>query len=138
MSRKRTRPSGRLEQEVLACLAAAGTALTPAEVMTELGDDLAYTTVMTTLSRLFDKGALTRSLRGRAFSYQLVGEVPVAQAAVTARRMLRLLESGDRSLVLSRFVETLDAPAERELRTLLGNAKRSGKAPRPGAATPER
>ncbi len=32
-------------------------------------DDLAYTTVMTTLDRLFKKGFLTRSEEGRAFRY---------------------------------------------------------------------
>jgi len=32
-------------------------------------EDLAYTTVMTTLDRLFKKGFLTRSEEGRAFRY---------------------------------------------------------------------
>ena len=32
-------------------------------------EDLAYTTVMTTLDRLFKKGVLTRSEEGRAFRY---------------------------------------------------------------------
>jgi len=46
------RRKGALEQEVLAALAAAGRPLTAAEVLADLGDGLAYTTVMTTLSRL--------------------------------------------------------------------------------------
>jgi len=33
-------------------------------------DDLAYTTVMTTLDRLFKKNLLTRKVEGRAFRYQ--------------------------------------------------------------------
>lgn len=35
-----------------------------------LGDDLAYTTVMTTLDRLHRKGLLTRRQEGRAFVYR--------------------------------------------------------------------
>jgi predicted transcriptional regulator len=136
MSPRRTRPSGILEQEVLACLAASSEAMTPAEVMTELGGDLAYTTVMTTLSRLYEKGALERAQRGRAFAYQLVGDVPAAQAAVTARQMQRLLESGDRSLVLSRFVDSLDAEAEQELRQLLRGAGRAPRSTRRKTAKP--
>jgi len=52
----RAGPRG-LEREVLACLAAAGRPLTAAEVLAELGGDLAYTTWMTTLARLHAKHA---------------------------------------------------------------------------------
>ena len=58
------RPSGSLEQEVLAILAAAGEALTPAAVQAQLSGARAYTTVMTTLSRLHAKGAVTRERAG--------------------------------------------------------------------------
>jgi predicted transcriptional regulator len=60
VSPRRSRPNGSLEREVIACLAAVGDALTPAEVRAGLGGELAYATVVTTLSRLHDKGALTR------------------------------------------------------------------------------
>lgn len=40
------------------------------EVHRVLGDDLAYTTVMTTLDRLYRKGLLTRRQDGRAFVYR--------------------------------------------------------------------
>src|SRR3954465_15215542 len=59
------RRRGALEQEVLACLGAAGRPLTVAEVLAELGGDLAYTTALTALSRLHAKGALTREPAGR-------------------------------------------------------------------------
>jgi predicted transcriptional regulator len=39
------------------------------DVVTGLGDTLAYTTVMTTLDRLFKKGMLKRRQEGRAFIY---------------------------------------------------------------------
>ena len=116
-----TRPPGRrrgaLEQEVLACLATAGRPLTPGEVRTELGDQLAYTTIMTTLSRLHAKGAVSRlpAARGPAD----------AAASMTAHRMLRLLRGGqDRAGVLSRFVADLSAEDEELLTALLAEEHR--------------
>jgi predicted transcriptional regulator len=105
------RPAGSLEQEVLAALAAADRPMTPAEVLEDLGRDLAYTTVLTTLTRLYDKGALTRQRQGRAYAYTLAADT----ATLTARRMRRLLASDtDRATVLSRFVAEL-SPAEEQL-----------------------
>jgi predicted transcriptional regulator len=101
--------------------------MTPAEVQAELGNDLAYTTVMTTLSRLHAKRALTRSPRGRAFAYELVGDLAGAQASVTAHQMHRLLEAGaDPASVLSHFVESLDGDTEQLLRALLRDADHRG------------
>ena len=115
----RGRPRGALEREVLACLAAAGRPLSPGEVRAELGDDLAYTTVMTTLSRLHAKGAITRQAAGRGYQYELPGGPDAAQASMTAHRMLRLLDAGaDRAGVLSRFVADL-RPEDEELLTSL-------------------
>ena len=82
--------------------------------------DLAYTTVMTTLSRLYTKRALSRSLRGRAFVYELIGDSSRARSSITAHQMRMLLDAGaDRASVLSRFVETLDGETEQLLRRLL-------------------
>ena len=119
----RARPRGALEQEVLACLAAAGQPLAPGEVLAGLGGQLAYTTVMTTLSRLHAKGAVTREPAGRGYVYALRGGTGDAQASMTAHRMLRLLESGpDRAGVLSRFVADLSPQDEQLLTDLLGGA----------------
>jgi len=113
------RPRGALERDVLACLAAAGRPLSPGEVRAELGDHLAYTTVMTTLSRLHAKGALSRQPAGRGYAYELPGGTDAAQASMTAHRMLRLLDAGeDRAGVLSRFVADL-RPEDEELLTNL-------------------
>jgi predicted transcriptional regulator len=126
--RSRGRSSGSLEREIIACLAAAGRPMTPAQVQAEIGGGLAYTTVMTTLSRLHAKRALTRSAQGRAFAYQLVGDTAGVQASVTAHQMHKLLEAGtDRAGVLSQFVENLDDDSEKLLRELLhggGEAQR--------------
>ena len=65
----RARPRGALEREVLACLAAAGGPLSPGDVLAELGGGLAYTTVMTTLSRLHaPRSGLWRGNRRRGLT----------------------------------------------------------------------
>jgi predicted transcriptional regulator len=104
VSKKARRPSGRLEAEVLASLWAAGRPLTPGEVQQDLGRDLAYTTVMTALSRLHDKGAVERRRTGRAYAYTPV----LDQAGIAAARMQEMLGSGqDRGAVLARFAGAL-------------------------------
>jgi predicted transcriptional regulator len=120
MAAKEGRSRGGLENAVLACLAAATGPLTPAEVLDELGDDLAYTTVMTTLTRLFEKRALTRQRQGRAYAYALAAEGSGVRSNVTAHRMHRLLDQGeDRAGVLARFVADLSVEDERLLAELL-------------------
>jgi predicted transcriptional regulator len=114
------RARGQLEREILACLAAATGALTPSEVLAELGRPLAYTTVMTTLARLHDKHAVTRAQRGRAYAYTLVGGTDDAATNVTAHQMHRILEAGtDRAGVLARFVAELSPSDEQVLNELL-------------------
>jgi predicted transcriptional regulator len=60
---------GHLEERVLEVLWRATQGLSVREVRLALGDALAYTTVMTTLDRLFKKGLLERQRDGRAFRY---------------------------------------------------------------------
>jgi predicted transcriptional regulator len=135
----RARPRGALEQEVLACLAAAGQPLAPGGVLAGLGGQLAYTTVMTTLSRLHAKGAVTRKPAGRGYVYALRGGTGDAQASMTAHRMLRLLEGGsDRASVLSRFIADLSPADEQLLTGLLADGQQAagppGKPAGPGPA----
>lgn len=107
---------GALEGEVLLALWATEEGATPAQVLAELGDDLAYTTVMTILTRLWHKGLVDRERRGRAFVYR----PSVTEADLAARRMQEHLEGvRDREAVLSRFVGTLSKRDERLLRRLL-------------------
>lgn len=116
------RGPGQLETSVLAALWAADEALTPAEVQARLadgGDDLAYTSVMTTLSRMYAKGILERAERGRAFAYR---PTPAA-ADAAALQMRSLLGAGPaRAMVLSRFVAGLAADDEALLQDLLAHA----------------
>ena len=119
------RPRGALEREVLACLAAGSRPLTPGEVRAELGGQLAYTTIMTTLSRLHAKGAVARRPSGRGFAYELSGAPADAEASMTAHRMLQLLQGGhDRAGVLSRFVADLSPEDEELLSALLAEESR--------------
>jgi predicted transcriptional regulator len=123
--RSASRRRGALEQEVLACLAAAGRPLTVAEVLADLDAGLAYTTVLTTLTRLHTKGVLDRAAAGRAYAYSLPADPAAMGASVTARRMSRLLGSGEnRADVLARFVADLSPEDERLLTELLGGARR--------------
>ena len=115
----RRRRRGTLEQEVTAVLSAATAPLTSAQVRRKLGDHLAYTTVMTVLGRLYDKGEVTRVRIGRAFAYGAV----LDGSELTARKMTRLLEADhDRAAVLTRFVGVLSAADEALLADLLQRA----------------
>jgi len=114
------RPRRALEREVLACLAVATRPLTAGEVLAELGGGLAYTTVMTTLTRLQAKGVLTRRLSGRAYVYAVAGDPHQVEASLAAHRMRRVLDAGgDRAGVLARFVADLSPEDEQLLAGLL-------------------
>src|SRR6478752_5773126 len=110
------RARGGLEAEVLAVLGATACPLTSAEVLQELGGHLAYTTVMTTLARLHEKGVIARSRVGRAYAYS-----PVDPPTITARRMCRVLDAAEsREVVLARFVAELEPADVPILQRLLG------------------
>lgn len=110
------RPSGSLEQEVLAVLATTRQPMTPADVHMALEHELAYTTVLTALMRLHEKGAVTRERSGRTHVYLWAADA----STLTARRMRRLLDHGeDRESVLARFVAELGPEDGRLLAQLL-------------------
>src|SRR5215467_15942674 len=111
------RAAGELEAEVLAVLQDAGSALSPGEVRERIGGDLAYTTVVTILSRLHAKGVLERHKAGRAFVYAPVADEP----GLAARRLAKMLDAEpDREAVLARFVSGLSEADEELLRRMLG------------------
>jgi predicted transcriptional regulator len=110
------RAAGELEAAVLGVLQAAGEALSPAEVKDRIGGHLAYTTVVTILSRLHAKGVLDRHKSGRAYLYAPVADQP----GLAARRMARMLDAeADREAVLARFVSALSDSDEELLRRML-------------------
>lgn len=93
---------------------------TPSEVHEAVAPELAYTTVMTVLSRLYDKGRLERDRQGRAYAYQAVRSEAEHRADEMASS---LVDAGDRAAVLSQFVASLDADDAKTLRKLLGRRK---------------
>lgn len=104
----------------MAVVTAAGRPVAVADVQQQLPGGPAYTTVMTTLSRLAGKGALIQSREGRAFTYSLAAPPDAVDDAVTARRMRRLLSDGsDSAGVLARFVAELNPDEEKLLADLL-------------------
>jgi predicted transcriptional regulator len=113
------RGPGELETEVLAALWSADRPATAADVQQSVDAELAYTTVVTILTRLHDKGAVTREKRGRSFAYAPVED----EAWLAAQRMRKLLDAHpDRARVLARFVSNLSTADEQTLRALLRGA----------------
>ena len=111
------RPMGALESEVLEQLWAMPVGGTPAEVLEALDTDLAYTTIMTILTRLWEKGLATRERHGKAYVYSAA----VTEAELAAQRMQATLASTvNRKAALLKFVETLPARESRALRAALG------------------
>jgi predicted transcriptional regulator len=111
------RASGELEAAVLAVLQQAGS-LSATEVLDRLGGGLAYTTVVTILTRLHDKGLLSRHKDGRSFRYAPADD----PAGLAARRLARMLDAEpDREGVLARFVSGLSGTDEELLRRVLGD-----------------
>ena len=107
---------GALEAEVLECLWRLKTAASPGDVMEAIDADLAYTTVMTILTRLWQKGLVSRAKNGRAYEYAPL----VSEAELTAQRMqAHLANAGNRKAALVKFFETLPARDAQTLRKLL-------------------
>jgi predicted transcriptional regulator len=86
------------------------------DVQAEIGGELAYTTVVTILTRLYDKGVLSRHREGRSYFYAPVTD----RSGLAAARMRNVLDAAEyRRAVLARFVSDLGADDERMLRDLL-------------------
>lgn len=101
---------------MLATLWASDEPMTAADVQAQLDGGLAYTTVVTILSRLHTKGMATREKQGRSFAYSPVED----ETGLAARRMRKVLDAGpDRDSVLARFVSDLSEHDEQILRAML-------------------
>lgn len=110
------RGPGELESEVLAVLWAVEAPLIAADVRSALGTPTAYNTVQTILTRLLDKGLVTRELVGRAHAYRPVH----GQAEFAAHRMHEVMaRDNDHTAVLQRFVAGLTPVDEAALRALI-------------------
>jgi predicted transcriptional regulator len=116
-----THELGPLEMKVLGLLGKVP--LSVSDVRTRLrggGADLAYTTVMTVLSRLFDKGLVERTKDGNRWLYAAARKAPRVSEGILAR-VGRSLFDRDRTrpiLALLDDAELSDAEL-RELRTAI-------------------
>jgi len=120
-------PLGPLEQQVLEALWTRGTA-TVRELLEDQKITQAYTTVMTTLDRLYKKRLLDRIAEGRAFRYFPRQSPEELRRVAVVEGILQLLGSGDASsLPLSYLVEALsthDAQLLDELQVLVERKRR--------------
>jgi predicted transcriptional regulator len=118
---------GPLEQQLLSALWMRGSA-TVREIL-DAGDiKLAYTTVMTTLDRLFKKQLLNRTAEGRAFRYSPRYTQEQLEKAAVGETIRQLLDSGTTAaLPLSYLVEAVsehDARLLDDLQRLLNEKRR--------------
>jgi predicted transcriptional regulator len=106
---------GPLEQQLLSALWLCGSA-TVRELLDAGNIKLAYTTVMTTLDRLYKKQLLNRAAEGRAFRYSPRYTQEELEKAAIGETIRQLLGSGaPASLPLSYLVE---AVSEHDVRLL--------------------
>lgn len=103
------------ELDVMAVLWEHGSA-TVAEVQESLGDPLAYTTVLTILRTLEEKGRIAHEEEGRAYRYYPLVEKDTAQDSAL-ERLTRKLFSGSTELLLTHLVSERNL-SEDELRRL--------------------
>lgn len=97
---------GPLEQRLLGEVWARSNA-TVRELIDYAQLDMAYTTVMTTLDRLYKKGLLRRTEENRAFRYFPLVTKEELQRQAAGEVIQQLLSSGPASLPLSYLVEAV-------------------------------
>src|SRR5580700_7549704 len=118
---------GPLEQQLLSALWMRGSA-TVREMLDSGGLNLAYTTVMTTLDRLYKKQLLNRIAEGRAFRYSPRYTQEELEKAAVGETIRQLLGSGNSAgLPLSYLVEAVsqhDAGLLDDLQRLLDEKRR--------------
>jgi predicted transcriptional regulator len=83
-----------------------------------------YSTIMTTMDRLFRKGLFARVLEGKAFRYSALHSPEEVERAATMHEIRQLLESERAALHLSYFVEAVGAHDGRLLEELQGLVER--------------
>jgi predicted transcriptional regulator len=111
---------GPLEREAMEIIWSAGRPMNVRELLEQVNRDreqpLAYTTVMTVMSRLVDKGALSRVKQGRGYLYEAAAG---DQAAIAVRNVMR--DYGDAAM--AHFVDEAraDPKALRRLQKLLAD-----------------
>ena len=90
------------------------------ERLRQLGEEPAYTTVMTVLSRLHDKGVLSRKRDGKRFLYSLSAQAPAKTSSIV-ERIHRTLFNTVRTRPIAALIEQDELTTDelRALRTLV-------------------
>jgi predicted transcriptional regulator len=112
---------GPLERDVMAIVWARGE-VSVRDACARLGANVAYTTVMTTMDRLFKKRLLARRKVGRAFVYRAAATREELEGAV-ATELMQSLVHGHRGEPLPLLSSLVDAVSERD-RALLDELER--------------
>lgn len=112
------RKQGELESEVLNCLWDRPDGLSSQQILAMLGDDsLAITTVLTVLSRLGDKGLVSREAgHGRTLIFRATS----SREEHTAKLLLDAMDNSNPALVFSHFAGGLSKKQLEQLRDALG------------------
>ena len=120
MMHRTLRTLGELERAVMEHVWGTDTEVSVREVHEALRHerDLAYTTVMTVMSRLTHKGILTRRRDGRAYLYRAT-DSREQLAATSIRDQLAGLEAQDRRVALLHFLDGASAEELDDLRAAL-------------------
>lgn len=119
---------GPLEQRVLELLWRSTSGRTVRKVQEGIGGALAYTTVMTTLDRLYKKGLLSRRREGQAFSYSPGKSREDFAASLLRKGLDRLFGRGSARPLLASFVDAVsehDRALLPELERLVRNKERA-------------
>lgn len=129
---------GALEREVMEILWREGN-LAVRDVQSRLARPAAYTTVMTTLDRLFKKGVLARAQSGRAFVYSAATTREELRASIASRVLTGLLQARGEAAapILSNLVDTVGAQEAGDdlLRTLEEMVKQKRRSLKTGGRT---
>ena len=115
------RSSGELEPTILRLFMTHKQPMSVNDVMKHLKGDNAYTTIMTVLTRLFEKGVLKRSKEGRSFLYSM-------KKAPLLKRLKEKLMGTKPSEVFSYFLdERMDPNELKKIETMIKEHKKKWK-----------
>ena len=111
------RKQGELEAEVLGCLWDKPKGLSSQQIVSALGKDVKLTTVLTVLTRLEDKGLVSKVAGvGRSYIFSATS----SREEYTAKQLLSLLDNGNQAGVFSHFAAGLNAKQVAQLKKVLG------------------
>lgn len=111
------RKQGGLESEVLGCLWDRPDGLSSQQILALLGDDsLAVTTVLTVLSRLVDKGLVSKA---QSSGRTLIFRATASREEHAARLLSQAMDQANASLVFSHFVAGLSSKQREQLKKAL-------------------